>query len=121
MRSKQQGITAIAMAIILSMFALIAYAGFMVIPIYMETTKVDVILDDVKAEYEGKPVNIGSIRSSIGKRLNIEAVNGLKATDFVIKKKNRNIQVGVTYQKDVRYIGDLYLLVKYDNMVELSQ
>jgi hypothetical protein len=121
MRSKQQGITAIAMAIILSMVALIAYAGFMVIPIYLETTKVDTILDDIKAEYEGKPINIRSVRKSIGKRLNVEAVNGVKLTDFFIEQKNRKIQVGAVYQKDVHYLGNLYLLVKYDNQVEFSQ
>jgi hypothetical protein len=121
MRSKQQGITAIAMAIILSMVALIAYAGFMVIPIYLETTKVDTILDDIKAEYEGKPINIRSVRKSIGKRLNVEAVNGVKLTDFFIEQKNRKIQVGAVYQKDVHYLGNLYLLVKYDNKVEFSQ
>jgi len=121
MRSKKQGITTIATAIILSMVALIAYAGFIVIPIYLETAKVDTILDDVKAEHQGKPVNIRSIRNSISKRLNIEAVNGVKGADFFIKQKNRNIQVGVIYQKDVHYMGNLYLLVKYDNMVEFGQ
>ena len=45
----------------------------------------------------------------------------MKGADFFIKQKKRDIQVGVIYQKDVHYMGNLYLLVKYDNMVEFGQ
>jgi|GEM_PF-1810135 len=118
---KQRGITGIAMVVILGFVSMVGYAGFILIPIYLETTKVDAILDDVKVKFDGKPTSVGSIRNAIGKRLNIESVTSIKEKDFVIKPVNRNLQVSVAFDREVRYGGNLYLLVKYDNMVELGQ
>ena len=118
---QQRGITAIGMLVILTFVAMVGYAGFIVLPIYLETTKVDAILEDVEKDFSGQPTNIGSIRNAIGKRLNIESVTSVKTKDFVIKPVNRSLQVGVAYDREVLYAGNLYLLVKYNKTVEVSQ
>ncbi len=121
MRNKQQGITAIGMAVILSMVGLIGYGAFMVLPIYLETTKVDTIMSDIVRDFEGKPTNATRIRAAIGKRLNIETVNSVSTKDFKIVPVDRNFRVSVAYDREVRYLGNLYLLVRYDKTEDISQ
>jgi hypothetical protein len=121
MRNKQQGMTAIGMAVVLSMVVVIGYAGFMVMPIYLETTKVDTIMNDAVRDFDGKATNATYIRSAIGKRLNIETVNTVSTKDFKIKPVDRNFEVSVAYDREVRFVGNLYLLVRYDKTVEISQ
>ena len=118
---RQRGMTAIGMLMILALIGMVGYAGFMVLPIYLETTKVDAVLDDVSKNFSGKPTNIGAIRIAIGKRLDIESVTSVDAKDFVIKPGNRNLQVSVAYDREVRYAGNLYLLVRHEKMVEVGQ
>jgi hypothetical protein len=121
MRKKQQGMTAIGMTIVLSMAALISYGGFMVLPFYLETTKVDALMADIKNNFDGKPMNVSSIRTAIGKRLNIETINSVSPKDFKIQPSDRNFQVSIAYDREVRYIGNLFLMIKYDKTIEIAQ
>ncbi len=118
---RQRGITAIGFAFILALVGMIGYAGFIVTPIYLETTKVDTILKDVEAQFAGKPTNASQIRSVIEKRLNVESVTSVNVRNFVVKPVNRQFEVGVAYDREVRYAGNLYLTVKYDKTVEVKQ
>jgi len=121
MRNKQSGMTGIGILAVVSLVAIISYGIFILVPIYLETTKVDTIMDDMVTEFSGQPVTAGKIRGQIDKRLNIETVNSITSQDFVIKPVNRNYQINVAYDASVRYFGNLHLLVKYDKTVEIPQ
>lgn len=121
MRSRQTGITAIGLILVVLFVGAFAYAGLKVIPFYLEQMKVSSILADVKRDMDGNKPTIAQIRSAIGKRLDIEMVYGIKTQDFAIKKAGSGYVVKAQYENRAQYFGNLYLVVVFNEQVEISR
>lgn len=121
MRARQEGITAIGLILVILFVGSFAYAGLKVIPFYLEQMKVSSILADVKRDMDGNAPTIANIRNAIGKRLDIEMVYGIKTQDFAIKKSKNGYTVSAQYENRANYFGNLYLVVVFDETVEISR
>ena len=121
MRGRQQGMTAIGFLIIAAMVVLIGFAALRLTPIYLEHMKIVSVLEDVKSELDGTNPSIQLIRSAIGKRLNVEMIKRLKRQDFVIKKSEMGYSVRAQYDNEAPYIYNIYLLVRFNNAVEIRR
>jgi len=120
MLSKQKGMTGIGMMCIAALIAVIALAGFKVVPFYIEMTKVYTILDDLERDYTGsEALSPANLRTQLDNRINIESVYGLNAKDFEIKRTQDGYNVSIQYAQEVHYLANLYLVVKYDKTVEI--
>ena len=119
MRREQQGITGIGFIIIAAFMGLFVFAALQLAPIYLEHIKVASILTDVKGELDGSQPTITSIRTAIGKRLDIESVSGINVTGFKLAKTDAGFQVSVSYESRARYIANIYLVVVFDKSVEI--
>jgi len=121
MRARQQGITAIGFIIVAAFVGVFAFAALKIAPLYLEQMKVVRILEDVKKELDGEKPSITMIRSSIGKRLDIEMVSTITANDFVVKKNNAGYLVQLIHERREPFFGNLYFLVVYDKQVEITR
>ena len=121
MRARQQGITAISFVIAIVFVGAFAYAGLKVMPFYLEQMKVTSILGDVKRDLDNNGPTIVMIRTAIAKRLDIEMVTGIKTQDFAIKKSGTGYTVKAQYENRAPYIGNLYLVVVFDDQVEINR
>jgi hypothetical protein len=119
MRSRQRGITFIGFAIIAAMVGLIGYAGLKLTPVYLENMKIKKILNDVKSELDGQGTTPQRIRVAIDKRINIEMIYGLKGRDFEIEKSPGGFTVAARYERAEEFIGNVSLLVTFDDEVEI--
>jgi len=115
---KQQGMTTLGILCVLAVVGLLAFAAFKVVPAYLEMTKVYTILDDIERDYSGKPdTDVAKLRTQIGKRINIESIYGVKRDDFQIKRTSEGYEVSINHPNETHYLGNLYLVVKYDKTV----
>ena len=121
MRARQTGMTAIGFVLVVLFVGSFAFAGLKVIPFYLEQMKVSSILADVKRDLDGNKPTIAEIRSAIGKRLDIEMVTGIQTQDFSIKKSGMGYMVKASYENRAPYFGNLYLVVVFDEQVEISR
>ena len=121
MRVKQRGITLISLAIIVAFVASYAFAVLKVIPFYLEQIKISRVLNDVQANLSGSGPTPQKIRDAIDKRLNIEMVYELTARDFKIKKSSGGFEVHAAYERRASYFGNLYLVVAFDETVEINR
>jgi len=119
MRRHQQGITAIGFIILATIIAVMGFAALKLTPVYLEHMKIVSVLNDVKEDLDGQNATAGTIRAAIGKRLNVEMVSVLKSRDFEIKKSESGYTVRAQYENGVPYLGNLYLLAKFNNSVEI--
>ena len=121
MKHRQQGLTVIGFLLIAAMVGLIGYGGIRLMPLYMNQMKVQKILTDLKAEYEGENPSIQSLQNAIGKRLDVDYIDFPKRQDFAISKTDDGLRVNVSYEDRVPYIANLYLTAVFDNSVEIRR
>lgn len=121
MRHRQRGITLISLAIIVAFVASYGFAVLKVIPFYLEQVKITRILNDVQTNLSGSAPNATQIRDAIDKRLNIEMVYNLSASDFKIKRSGIGYIVDAQYERRTSYFGNLYLVVAYDKSIEIRR
>ena len=119
MRDKQQGITAIGLIALLIVLGLLGFAGLKLFPIYLEQMKIAGILNDVKFELDGQNPSLQVIKSSINKRLNIEMVRDMRATDFKISKSENGYMLQAKYERRASYVANIYLVVVFDRSIEI--
>ena len=121
MRNRQTGITAIGFLIIAALVGMIGIAALKLTPIYLEHMKIVSVLEDVKNEMEGTNPSIALIRSAIGKRINIEMITVLKREGFKIKKSEAGYSVRAQYDAKTNYFGNIYILVSFNDAVEIRR
>jgi hypothetical protein len=121
MRDRQRGITAIGFLVIAALVAVVGFGALKLMPIYLEHMKILSVLSDTKAALDGTNPSIQQIRSAIGKRLNIEMVYVLKREDFEIKKSERGYSVRARYDDEASYIANVYLLVRFNDAIEIRR
>jgi Tfp pilus assembly major pilin PilA len=119
MRVRQQGITLISFIVAAAVIGALAFAGLKILPFYLEQMKVTSILSDVKSDMDGSAPTVVLIRNALAKRLDIEMVTGITTQDFAIKKSGMGYTVKAQYENRAPYIGNLYLVVVFDEQVEI--
>lgn len=120
MRNRQQGVTTIGFILMAAVAVLILFGGLRIFPMYMENMKIVKILEDVSSQQQGSKTSVAKIRTAIGKRLNIEAVSTLKTKDFIVKKTRTGYTIRAQYDASAPYFGNLYLVAKFDDLVEVK-
>jgi len=121
MRDRQRGITMISLVIIVAFVGSYAFAILRVMPFYLEQMKVSSTLNDVETSLSGSGASLVQIRDAIDKRLDIEMVRGLRSKDFKIKKSSGGYSVNAKYERRAPYIGNLYLVVAFDETIEIRR
>ena len=121
MRDRQRGMTLISMIIVAAFVASYGFAVLKITPFYLEQMKILRVLKDVEANLGGTNASVMQVRDAIDKRLNIEMVRDLRAKDFSIKKGGAGYIVNATYERRASYFGNLYLVVAFDETVEIRR
>ncbi|MEO8223806.1 MAG: DUF4845 domain-containing protein [Gammaproteobacteria bacterium] len=121
MRRRQQGITAIGFLLIATLVGVVGYGALRLLPIYMTQFKIRQMLSALKTEYEDNKATQSGLQSEIGKRLNIEGIEFPKHQDFTVAKAENGFTVGVNYEDSVPYLGNISLVARFDNSVEIRQ
>lgn len=119
MRNRQQGITTIGFILMAAVAVVVIFGGLRIFPLYMEHFAVTRVLEDVSSAQQGTKTSVSKIRSAIGKRLNIEGINRLTSKDFIVKKTRTGYSIKIQYEASASYFGNLYLVAKFDDAVEI--
>ena len=119
MRSRQRGMTVISFVVLAAMLGVLGFAALKLTPAYLENMKIKRILKDVKTDMEGQNPTPQEIRRAIDKRLNIEMVYGVKVQNFDVEKTADGTTVGARYERIEPFLGNVSLLVTFDDEVEI--
>jgi len=118
---KQRGMTAVGWLLVLVLIVVFTIVGLKLIPMYIDTYKVtaslDSLVDDPKAK--GRPAV--EIRRLLMKRLDINMVSDVSAQDVSISRTRSGIIVEVDYEARRALFGNLFMVVVYNESVEIPQ
>jgi Domain of unknown function (DUF4845) len=121
MRSKQKGVTLIGWILLLTPWAICAYAGIRLAPVYLNYMKVARTLEQVKADYkEAVPADAATIRTSLEKRLFIESVDFPDVKDLKVTRNGKSWVVQAAYDDQAPLFSNVFILLSFDKSVTIG-
>ena len=121
LRERQRGLSFLGLIVLVGFLGFSAVIGLKLIPIYMESWKIDGIMNAVISEPGINDQSRQEVIEAMLKRLDIDAVDAVNYSNWkdklnVTKRKN-NVTINVTYEITTPLIGNLSLLAIFDKQV----
>ncbi len=116
---RQRGATFLGMVTILAILGLAVYAGIRLTPIYLEYMKVVRAMEQTASEAKGG-TDLAALRTSLGRRWDIEDISTIEAKDVDVKKIGNGIAMRANYRAEAPFVGNISLAVDFDKTVEIS-
>jgi hypothetical protein len=120
MRHRQTGMTFIGMLCIFALVGVIAYGGIRLAPVYLNYLKVTRAMEEVAAEFKGESLDIGKMRTSLGKHWDIDDITEVDYKDIEIKKDDDGVFMHLAYEHPVPYLGNVSLVASFDKTVKVE-
>ena len=119
-RHSQAGITALGFLILAMLVGVVGFGVMKVTPMYIKNMRMSTIMEDVQRDLSGQAATPQSIRNELSRRFSVEDIN-LDIDAMKITQSNRGYTLHVKYDERASYIANVYLLVAYDNQVEITR
>jgi len=101
LQRNQKGGSAVALIIVLAVFAYAVYVGLQYIPQRIESGTVDSILDSIAENHKTTPVqNVSEILSAITRQLNVNQMDDMK-DNFKVSKYRGTYIIKASYEREL--------------------
>jgi hypothetical protein len=121
MVKRQRGVTAIGWLFLLVPVALVLYAGIRLTPVYLNYMKVVRSMDQLVIDFrDDESATATSLRSSLERRLDIEAVDYPAVKDFMVRRDGQVWIVQAKYEDVTPLFSNLSLLLSFDKTVRVQ-
>ena len=119
-RHSQAGITALGFLILAMLVGVVGFAVMKVTPMYIKNMRMNTIMNDVQRDLSGQSPTPQSIRNELARRFSVEDIN-LDIDAMKITQSKGGYTLRVQYDERASYIANMYLVVAYDNQVEITR
>ena len=119
-RHSQAGITALGFLILAMLVGVVGFAVMKVTPMYIKNMRMSKIMEDVQRDLSGQTPTPQSIRNELARRFSVEDID-LDIDAMKITQSKSGYTLRVQYDERASYIANMYLLVAYDNQVEITR
>lgn len=119
-RKRQQGLTAVGMVLVLSCIALFSLMGIRLLPMYIESFKVDSAMKSLDGEEGLAQKTPAEIKELILKRLDIDDVDDVAAEHIAISRNDGKLVVDINYQVRSPLFSNIELLGTYTKHHEVT-
>ncbi len=118
---RQQGLTAIAIILILAMIGFFAMITIRLFPVYMEHFNVSSHLKTLAKEAGASKQTNGEILRTLNKRFDIDDVKHVSKDDiFIERHKDGSVLVAIEYEVRTPAIANVDMVVSFVDEVELN-
>ena len=120
-RKRQRGLSFLSLIALAGVLGFAAVVGLKLIPIYMDSWKIDGVMNAVIKQTDINDHSRQEVIDSMLKRLDIDAVDAVNYSNWkesltVTKRKNQ-VGINVFYRVETPLIGNLSLVAVFDKMV----
>ena len=120
MRNRQNGMTFLGILVIGMLAGMLVFAALRLTPVYLEYMKIVSVLDGAKKEFDGTAVDLATLRRSIQRRFDIEAVTIIRIRDIQLSKSDTGGYIlRVKYEHKAPYIANINFVVDFSKTVEI--
>lgn len=121
LRKKQRGLSFLGLVVLVGVLGFCAVIGLKLIPIYMESWKINGIMEAVISEPGINDQSRQEVIESMLKRLDIDAVDAVNYSNWrdklTVAKRKNNVTINVRYEITTPLLGNLSLLAVFDKSV----
>ena len=112
----QLGMGMIGMLVVMLIGGLLLTCVVKMAPVYLGNWNIQSILGDLESQFEG----VGALKKEdivkkISKRMNVDMVDVITMDDVVVKKESGVYMVTANYEKRVKLIGNVDLVMVFNN------
>lgn len=118
--TKQTGMTAISMLLLLIIAGFFALLVMKMGPIYLENYKVKTVLSALESESMIGKKSISEVRQLIDRRLYINEVRRLTAKDIKVKKADGKLRVEIVYEVREHIAANVDAIMSFEDIVEVA-
>jgi len=120
-RNRQRGLSFLSLIAIVGIFGFAAVIGLKLIPIYMDSWKIDSVMEAVISDPSINTQSRQEVIDAMLKRLDIDAVDAVNYKNYkesmtITKRKNRT-SINIFYKVTTPLIGNLSLVAEFDKSV----
>jgi hypothetical protein len=121
LRKRQRGLSFLSLIAIVGFLGFSAVIGLKLIPVYMDSWKIDGIMDAVISEPGINEQSRKEIINLMLKRLDIDAVDAVNYRSYdesmTITKRKNQVTISIIYRVETPLIGNLTLVADFDKEV----
>jgi hypothetical protein len=120
LRKRQRGLSFVSLIAIVGLLGFSAVIGLKLFPIYMDSWKIDGIMNAVISQPGINEQSRKEIYNAMMKRLDIDAVDAVnyRNTDaLTITKRKNSVTISIFYRVETPLIGNLSLIAEFDKVV----
>ena len=121
MKQRQRGATFLGIVTILLILGTAVYAGIRLVPIFLDYMKVARSLEQVRDDNSSGETNARLLRSALERRWDVEDATGISWKDVEINKVAEGYEMVADYEVESQFLYNVYLLVKFDKTVLVTQ
>ncbi|NND54757.1 MAG: DUF4845 domain-containing protein [Gammaproteobacteria bacterium] len=122
MRKQQQGMTTIGMIILVAFIGIFGYGILQMVPVYLESMRIQQVLNQTKENLDGQKATVAEIRSSLSKGLTTNSLYDLSSRkDFEVKRLADGYEVIAEYERERDFVANVYLLAKFNHSVQINR
>lgn len=120
-RKRQRGISFLGLVVLVAVLGFAAVIGLKLIPIYMDSWKIDGVMNAVISDPDIKTQSRKEVIESMLKRLDIDAVDAVNYSNYkeklTVTKQKNDTTINIFYRVETPLIGNLYLVAEFDKSV----
>ncbi len=118
---RQRGLSFLGLIALVGILGFAAVIGLKLIPIYMDSWKIDGVMKAVINDPDVKQWSRREVEQAMLKRLDIDAVEAVNyhnhKESMTITKKQNNTTINIFYRVETPLIGNLSLVAEFDKSV----
>ncbi len=118
---RQTGLTGIGLALVLGLIAFFTLLILKIGPIYLEHLKIKRSLTALEEEETLPRKSKHQVKQMLMDRMNINIVEAITRDDISVYKEGKNIKVQVSYEVTENILGNLDVLVYFDDVIEVGE
>ena len=118
---KQKGMTAIGWLLVLLLVVVFAMVAIKLIPMYLDSFNVTSSLESLSNDSKAKGKSGLEIRKLLMKRLDVNMVSDVTASDVSESRSREGIMVEVDYEARRPLFGNLHMVLVYNHSVVIEQ
>ncbi len=118
---KQTGLTGIGLVLVLCLIGFFSLLILKIGPIYLEHLKIKRSLTALEEEAGLPSKSKHQVKRMLMDRMNINNVDIISNDDISVYKEGRSIKVQISYEVTENIIGNLDVLVYFDDTIEVGK
>ena len=121
MKQRERGATFLGIVVILLILGSALYAAIRLVPVYLEYTKVERALEQVRDENASVDTSVQQLRNALERRWDVEDIGRIGWKEVEITKTSDGFDMTASYEAEEPFVANVYLLVKFDKTVSIQQ